>query len=490
MKDRFADSLRWTFDLYRRHHWLGIATIVLFGVALPFNQQLVYPFIAGVGLLLYLQPGTKTFISTMFAVFPFMYAYTYVQSLQGVGLTSGDVPVLYRALKDVLVILVLTRATADVFIRGESRFRFGWTDLFVGLFFLETLATSVQSMAYGQQLLVAALGIRNTSFCVLAYFLARAYFTSRADYVRFVRVMFWTGLVVAVLGILQAVAIRLGVAATAFGTSGEQSSSFRVFSTMNDPNMYGMFLAACLLLARRDLLRISKLPRRLGAAILAVGLLLSLSFSVLLPLLVLLILYVLVMLNRKPKLALWGLVLLIFAFLAPGVSDRLVEIGRVTDLSLQFKLIQMQKALDVFLASPLLGAGYGVVGQSRAWVESENEIDSIAGEDYYLILAAQSGVVGVGLLLATLCVWWWERRKIRRMSSDSMIRSFLQGVAGVFLVFWLANLVTDHYEGFPNSFFVWFLMGAVVEAGRVGRPLAAPEGAISSGTPVRELTGA
>ena len=464
----WSDSVTRTLQIYERHHWLSASTILVVGTVIAFEPRLAFPFIGATAVLMYLRPGTKTMIAIMFAMFPFMYVYTYLQSLQGTALTTDVVPVMYRAMKDVVVILVLARVGADQLLRADAWGRLSWTDVLVGLFLFETVATSVQSLTYGQSILVAILGIRSASLCLVAYFLARVFFVSRPDYGRITRIMFFTGVVVALFGIFQAVALLLGVAATAYGVAGEQSSSFRVFSTMNDPNMYGMYLASCLLLARKDLLRLRRPLRMVGLAVIALGLLLSLSFSVLIPLIALLILYILMRSFRRPRLAFGGLVLLSVTLLFPGVADRLLEIGNLTDASLSLKVIQMQKALDVFLAHPVLGAGYGLVGQSRTWAESEFETDSIAGENYYLILAAQSGIVGLALLVAVLGVWWWERGRIQRAIRDPALRAFIQGVTAIVFVFWMANLVTDHYEGFPNNFVLWFLMGAVIVAGRIG----------------------
>jgi hypothetical protein len=420
--------------------------------------------------MLYFGVRLKVLIASMFAVFPFMYLYTYIQSLQGVSVFTSEVPVIYRALKDIVFLLALGRVVADQFLRWGGRFSLPSTDLLVLLFLLDTLATSMISLVSGQSLLVAALGIRNTSFPIIAYFLSALYFAAYEDYRRFARVMFWTGTMVALLGIVQSLAISVGMAATAYGTAGERSFYVRVFSTMNDPNMYGMYLASCLLLARKNLLRLTRVWRLGGVAILAIGLLLSLSFSVLIPMLALLGLYILTRSFQRPKLALGGLVLLMAVLFFPGVADRFLEVGTLTDVSLQLKFVQMQKALDVFLAHPVIGSGYGLVGQSRTWAESEFETDSIAGENYYLILAAQSGIVGLGLLAAALGLWWWERGRIQRAMRDRGMRAFIQGVTAIAFVFFVANLVTDHYEGFPNNFFVWFLMGAVTVAGHASSP--------------------
>src|SRR5207245_2364358 len=127
------------------------------------------------------------------------------------------------------------------------------------------------------------------------------------------------------------------------------------------------------------------------------------------------------------------------------------------DRSTAFRVGEYANALTLIQRYPLLGIGFGL----------SPDIDVTAGvSSVYLLVAEQTGLLGLGLYLATLgvVVWTGVRRVVRTEDPrlDGVAAAFLAAVAGAVVAGFL-----DHYfanQAFPHAVALFWLYAAGVMA--------------------------
>jgi hypothetical protein len=149
-----------------------------------------------------------------------------------------------------------------------------------------------------------------------------------------------------------------------------------------------------------------------------------------------------------------------------------------SDPATAFRFGEYSNALTLLGRYPLLGIGFG----------ASPDIDVTAGvSSVYLLVAEQTGLLGLSVyLVALVAVWSIGVRGLREMQDAR-----LQGIRAAFLAALTAALVTgllDHYfanQSFPHAVALfWLYAAALVSASR----LASGEAATCS-DPVRPATG-
>ena len=260
------------------------------------------------------------------------------------------------------------------------------------------------------------------------------------------------------------------------GPNDTYTDQLRAIGTSVDPNVFGgtLMLALALIVVQWAAPR-SVLPRKaliLLAVPTAAGVLLSLSRASWLGLAVGLLLIGALRFRRILLVgALVGLALLVTP-VGQDFVERFVSGFSTADRATAFRVGEYANAITLLQRYPLLGIGFG----------SSPDIDVTAGvSSVYLLVAEQTGFLGLGAYLAALWTTWWAgahalaRPLVTGQSPEQWEE--LQGVQAAFLAALSGALVAgllDQYfanQAFPHAVALFWLYAAVlVAASRIGRP--------------------
>jgi len=313
------------------------------------------------------------------------------------------------------------------------------------------LLWGVVAILNSASLLVGLAGFRFIFSFVPLYFVASSTITNEKEVKRFVAAILASGVVVALIAILQFILVKLlGVlekgtsidfarpvagAAKAAGIPWERATS--VFL---GPNELGVFLAICLTLGCSYYWSAERRKRHpwlllLVLAIMGMGLLASMSRSSMLGLVVALLTLTLVKRRVGPVvvLCLAGIVLLAVA------SVYLEALFRPAyELSDPYFSQTWQEALTSRMVwrSPIMGHGYGFTHSvaEKLGIDTSSLLD-ISGVDIYAILAiAQIGLVGFSLFLLGWVLFVRNAyRGARRPDRSEFMKDTAAGICAAFL---------------------------------------------------------
>jgi O-antigen ligase len=136
---------------------------------------------------------------------------------------------------------------------------------------------------------------------------------------------------------------------------------------------------------------------------------------------------------------------------------RFVSGFSTSDPATAFRIGEFSNALTLLSRYPLLGIGFG----------ASPDIDVTAGvSSVYLLVAEQTGLVGLSVYVLTLGTVWYVGVRDRGWSTDLR----LQGVRAAFLAALSGALVTgllDHYfanQAFPHAVALFWLYAAALVA--------------------------
>jgi O-antigen ligase len=251
------------------------------------------------------------------------------------------------------------------------------------------------------------------------------------------------------------------------GPNNTYTSQLRAIGTSVDPNVFGgtLMLALALMVAQWAAPR-PVLPRWalvLLALPTAAGMLLSLSRASWLGLAAGLVLIGTLRYRRILLVAaLVGLALLATPT-GQEVVARFVSGFSTADRATAFRLGEYANAFTLVQRYPLLGIGFGL----------SPDIDVTAGvSSVYLLVAEQTGLLGLSVYLAALLTTWWTgARGLARPQGTSQSRAQweqLQGVQAAFLAALSGALVAgllDHYfanQTFPHAVALFWLYAAAL----------------------------
>lgn len=256
----------------------------------------------------------------------------------------------------------------------------------------------------------------------------------------------------------------------------------RVSGTIGWPNTYGAYAAVILCVGLTFWLFDLEKHRRLlvRAATIAgiVSLILSFSRGAWISLLVGVVF--ILMLGWRTKfvssktlasLAIIALcVLLVGAFFAESILARLTEVdpgmATITD---RLKLNQV--AINMIQAHPILGVGI------NTFVEVMRQYDTTGVTFYfpqpvhnvYLLIAAETGVIGLGLFLLMLSIVFRHGLEAAS-SSDRYISGFAIAMLGGLVVLLVSNLADNHLRTAVLYPFLWLLIGLISGTRRLRSP--------------------
>ena len=327
-------------------------------------------------------------------------------------------------------------------------------------------------------LLVGLAGFRFIFSFVPLFFVVSSTIASEKDVKRFVGAILASGMIVAVIAILQFIFVSL-LGLVEKGTSFDFARQFagtsqavgipweRASSVLVGPNELGVFLAVCLTLGFTYYWSAERRKHHpwlllLVLAVMAAGLLASMSRSSMLGLVVALLTLGFVKRRGSPVLVL-GLAAI--ALLAAG-AVYLEELFRpVYTLSDQYFTYTWQEALTSRMVwrSPLLGQGYGLTPSVAEKLGLDDpSVLEVGNVDIYAIQSiAQIGLVGFSLFfLGWLLFVRNAYRGARRPGSSEFMRDTCAGICAAFLGIMVtsAHAAAWDYVSFAASY---YLLGAV-----------------------------
>ena len=249
------------------------------------------------------------------------------------------------------------------------------------------------------------------------------------------------------------------------GPNNTYTDQLRAIGTSVDPNVFGgtLMLALALIVVqwaspepvlRKSILLVLAVPS-------AAGLLLSLSRASWLGLTIGLVLVGALRYRRIWTLACLAGVALVLSPVGRDVVTRFISGFSTADRATAFRVGEYANALTLLGRYPLLGIGFG----------ASPDIDVTAGvSSVYLLVAEQTGLLGLGVYLVALAsVWLSGLRGLAAMQDRK-----LQGVRAAFLAAVSGALVTgllDHYfanQAFPHAVALfWVYAAGLVGASRL-----------------------
>lgn len=319
-----------------------------------------------------------------------------------------------------------------------------------------------------------AMNLRYLAVAALSYLLFCYGGVSRQWVRRGSWVLVGAGVVVAVLGIMQ-VLVLPGDFLGRFGYDKETTIApaslidnkpdfLRAFATLRGPNDFGAFLILPIVLV---IARFRSLPRVVGVSVLAIlcwALVLSSSRSAWIGLIVAVVGYAILRFGRKlsRRQIGVGLVSLVFAtFLILYASINVPAIRMAVFHSSPGDPTLTEGSTDNHIAATLggvarvaanpLGCGPGCAGPASYYGDNPQ-----ISENYFVQIAEETGVVGLGLfvtLLVTVALTLYRSMQLRTLSY-----SLLAAVAGYAAIGMLLHVWADD----PLSITWWLLAGAVL----------------------------
>jgi polysaccharide biosynthesis protein PslJ len=251
------------------------------------------------------------------------------------------------------------------------------------------------------------------------------------------------------------------------GPNDTYTDQLRAIGTSVDPNVFGgtLMLALALMVVQWAAPR-PVLPRALLLVLMvptAAGLLLSLSRASWLGLALGLLL---IGALRYRSILVVGAVVAVALLAAPvgqEVVGRFVSGFSTADRATAFRVGEYSNAFTLLQRYPLLGIGFG----------SSPDIDVTAGvSSVYLLVAEQTGLVGLTLYVSALFATWWIGLKGLRVGvqTGQIQQEQLRGLQAAFLAALSGALVAgllDHYfanQAFPHAVALFWLYGAALVA--------------------------
>lgn len=377
--------------------------------------------------------------------------------------------------RELLLILIVSTWLLQVFLGRRSFPQNNLLNIVVGAY----LVWGVVAILNSASLLVGLAGFRFMFSFLPLYFVATSTIADEADIKRFVWAILASGVIVAVIAIVQFFLVPvLGIVEKGtfidFARQYAPSSYLAVGipwdrsnSVLISPNELGVFLAVCIALTFSYYLsaeREKRHPRLLVLlmAIMGVGLLTSMSRSSMLGLAVAFL--ALSFLKRRigPLLVMCLVVTLLLAFASLYVE---ALFGPVYTLSDPYFTTTWQTMLSSTSAwgSPLLGQGYGLTPSVAAKLGIDDpSILTLGGVDIYF---AQS-ILQIGLIGYSLFFLGWllfvrnAYRGARRAGMSEFMRGTAAGICAAFLGIMAtsAHVAAWEYVSFAASY---YLLGAI-----------------------------
>lgn len=318
-------------------------------------------------------------------------------------------------------------------------------------------------------ILLGVLGFREVVQFMFAFFLGQVFFQTENRIKKCVKIIFTTGIIVALIGILQLVTdlhynpkiMRL------FGVE-----IHRLTSTLGNPNALGFFLTINILIGVNYLFDKTKKYRRIFLFLVMITMSICLFFTYSRTALIALFVGIIVMAAIKGKTKILFLSVIAFIptiiFMPSSVVYRYRGIFYGLDAGRRF---MWSEAWNRFLQAPIFGVGYGKVGglygvgRSGPLVEfMASSIDhvSVVDNSYFFILN-ETGIIGFGLFCLLLIFIFKKGWSLMRELKSLYLRQLSVCLFSILIALSTAAVTANIFGMvFPINFYFWFLSGILV----------------------------
>jgi len=243
------------------------------------------------------------------------------------------------------------------------------------------------------------------------------------------------------------------------GPNNTYTDQLRAIGTSVDPNVFGgtLMLALALIIVQWASPRpVLPKPALLALAVpTALGILLSLSRASWLGLSLALLLVGAVRYKRILLLFLIGAVALLATPMGQDIVERFVSGFSTTDRATAFRVGEYYNAWVLIQRYPLLGIGFG----------SSPDIDVTAGvSSVYLLVAEQTGLLGLAVYLVALGSAWLVGWRALRRTADPRRQAIVAALFGALTGALVAGML-DHYfanQSFPHAVALFWLYAAAL----------------------------
>jgi putative inorganic carbon (HCO3(-)) transporter len=244
-----------------------------------------------------------------------------------------------------------------------------------------------------------------------------------------------------------------------------ESLQTRAFSIIGSPNALGSYMALMIPVSLGQMLAAPNWPKRLGflaaAGIMGICLLLTFSRGAWLALAGAFALVGIIYDRRILYIGIVGAVLLFL--LVPSVSDRFVYMlsnEYWTKSSETGRIGRWLNAFDQMRYDPVFGVGLGQYGGAVA----QRNFGTIYVDNYYAKTAAETGLVGLGLLLWLIVTALRRALSAWRSINKGPLQHIVLGLFAGCLAVVLHNAVENIFEiPFLNTYF-WLMLGLIFAA--------------------------
>lgn len=320
-------------------------------------------------------------------------------------------------------------------------------------------------------LMVGILGLREVVEFMFAFFLAQFFFTTESRVKKCIQLVFLSGLMVAILGIVQQI---LGLHYNPKMMRLAGVTMHRLSSTLGDFNIFGFFMAisilvAIYLLSEKQKTHSYKIFLSCSIVLMIICLFLSYSRSAFVALCV----GIMVLSIRKHniKIIIVSAILIVFTFIfmPSEVSLRLSGLRYGIDSG---RREMWTLAWDQFKQHPIIGVGYGKVGGiygagrsgPLAGYLAGSTDDMLVTDNAYLFLLTEAGIIGFGLfallLFLILKKGWAMKKEFKKSESAYYLNDCLLAISLAICVGAISFNIFGMF--FPINFYFWLLVGIMV----------------------------
>ncbi len=318
-------------------------------------------------------------------------------------------------------------------------------------------------------ILLGVLGFREVVQFMFAFFLGQVFFQTENRIKKCVKIIFTTGIIVALIGILQLIT-DLHYNPKIMHLLGVEIH--RLSSTIGNPNTLGFFLTMNILIAINYLFGKTKRYRRtfllFTIVIMSICLVFTYSKTALIALFVGIIVMAAIM--GKTKILFLSVIAFIPAIiLIPSlVVYRYRGIFYGLDAGRSF---MWQAAWDGFLQNPIFGVGYGKIGGVYAigkgtplaeFMASSIDHMPVVDSSYFFILN-ETGIIGFGLFCLLLIFIFKKGWSLMKELESLYLRQLSVCLFSILIALSTAAVTANIFGMvFPINFYFWFLSGILV----------------------------
>jgi O-antigen ligase len=436
--------------------------------------------LATLGVLLF-KPKLGLYLFLVFAPFSYYYAYLAVDPF-----AAGSL--LQKSTRDLFILALYLIWLFYFLVKKEMRlpvFRASLVAvLFVGLALLQTLR-SIELPGYN-----AFIGLRNAIEFIPLILLVPIFFKKdKFGLENIFKISIVCAILVALLGLYE-----LYLSVVAFKTVNFLLAfdSFRIRSTLFNPNNLGYFQATMLLLLLGMYFRkeyfINKSWSQAACLLLFVSMLTSFSRGAMLGFLIGFA-FLLIAANKVRTLMVIGLVsaLLVVAVnvcfpLALYRYYSIFEQGTQSH-SLQGRMNSANSAAEQIANDPMIlltGMGFDKVGsivdvsansgdkESGKWLGQA----AVSTDNYYVLLVMAGGLGALLIFLAIIYVLIREAWQVARSAADPFLKGLAGASGAIFVAYFIFGFTVDLWGTFPSNFYFWLLAGLLLAAKRLDRVAA------------------